>query len=247
MSKLIKALKSNGSPQPMGFKTARETAARPRLVIIAGASEVSGKLAENTKGATALLVTSEMKAPQLKTVAEAAADIPWGILLNSQTEDVLSAAIKAGADFVTFSQDTPLTTLPERETGRVLEVSLEAAEKLPRAVNDSPADAVYLVTARANEPLTWHHLMLVRALAGWLSKPLLVSVPDEIGESELQAIWDAGAAGVVAAAIPGNIVRLRKVVDGLKYPKHKAEERTPTIPSVGFSAVEPEEEEDEDW
>lgn len=248
MSKLIKALKRNSSPQPMGFKTARETTARTRLLVVASLSEVSGKLAENLKGASALLVTPEMKAPQLKAVAEAAADIPWGCSLGSRSEDGMAAVIKAGADFVTFQPDAPLKTLPERETGRVLEVSVEAAEKLPRAVNESPVDAVYFVAARGSEPLTWQHLMLTRVLASWLSKPLLVSVPDEVNGDELQALWDAGAAGIVALATSGNIARLRKSVDKLEYPaRHKAEEK-PVIPQVGFSAADAEdEEEDENW
>ncbi|RJQ38981.1 MAG: hypothetical protein C4555_04145 [Dehalococcoidia bacterium] len=247
MNKLVEALKTCGSPQPMGFKSARETAARPRLLLIASTDAADSQLAENTKGANALLVTSELKETQIKGVAKAAAEIPWGCALANQPEDRLASVIQAGADFVTFTQDTPLKTLPERETERVLEISTDAAEKLPRAVNDSQADVVYLITAQGSEPLTWRHLLLIRALSAWLSKPLLVSVPDTASESELQALWDAGAAGVVASALPGNIARLRKAVDGLKYPaKHKTEERTPVIPSVGFSTAEPDEE-DEDW
>lgn len=252
MSKLIEALKANGgSPQPMGFKSARDIAAKPKLLIIASLSDVTAsRLADTLDGASALLVTADLKSPQLKTVAEAAGSIPWGCSLESQSADKLAPAIKAGADFITFSAGTPLKILPGRDTGRVLEVTGEAAEKLPRAVNDSPVDAVYLVGARGSETLTWQHLLLTRALSSWLSKPLLVSVPETANRDELQALWDAGATGIVAPAQPdGNIAQLRKIADKLDYPaRHPAEKQAAVLPSMGLSQSSTDDtEEDEDW
>lgn len=250
MSKLVEALKTCGSPQPMGFKSAQKTAAKPKkLLIIASQSDFTpSRLTDNLSRASALLISSEMNGPNIKTVAKAAAGIPWGLSLASQPEEGLALAIKGGADFFTFSWDAPLKALPGRETGRVLEVSIETAEKLPRAVNDSPVDAVYFITSRGSEPLTWHHLMMVRALSSWLSKPLLVSVPDAANGSELQALWDAGAAGIVAFVRPGNIARLCKIIDKLDYPAQHPGEKTAVLPfsSLG-QTLATDTEEDEDW
>ena len=256
MSKLIEELKAAtiGSPQPMGFKSARLVPARPRLLIVASLSEVKAvHLAGYASGASALLVASGLRSQHLKMVAEAAADIPWGCSLGNDQADKLPPVIKAGGDFVTFPASTPLKTLPDSQIGRILEVDAEAAEKLPRAINNSPVDAVYLVTATGDESLTWHHLLLVRSLTGLLTKPLLVSIPDTVTEGELQAFWDAGVAGIVAVARPtGNIDNLRQIIDRLNYPtRHSSEKQDAvlpfTAPSQGATVTETKEDEEEDW
>jgi len=247
MSKLVEALKTaTNSQTPMGFKSVQKVAAKPKLLIIASTDIASSKLAENLKGASALIITSEVKSSQIKAITEVASGIPWGCSLDSQTEDGLEQIIKEGADFMTFSTDSPLKALSGYKAGKLLEVSNEAAEKLPRAINDSPVDAVCLVAAQGKEPLTWQHLLLVKALSSWLNKPLLVSVPDGVNDRELQYLWDAGAAAIVTSTTTSNIARLRKLIDGLEYPaRHLGGEAV--LPFTGLGQAPPEAEEDEDW
>lgn len=253
MSKLIEELKtvSSGSAPPLGFKSARLVSAKPRLIIIARLSEARpGQLAGYVKGANALLVTPGLKSPRPKTLAEAAVDIPWGYSLGNAPATKLAAIIKAGGDFVTFTASTPLKMLPESRIGRILEVDTGTAEKLPRAVNSAPVDAVYLVTVMSDDSLTWHHLLLVKSLSGLLTKPLLTSIPDTVTEGELQALWDAGVAGVVASALPtGNIANLRQMADHLNYPTQPKSEKPDavlpaTVPRQTTEVTETEEEED---
>ena len=254
MSKLIEKLKAvtSGSPQPLGFKLAQSVTVKPKLAIIASLSEVKAEhLAECARGASALLLTSGLKSQRLKMVAEAATDITWGCSLGNEPADKLPPVIKAGGDFVIFPANTPLKTLSDNQIGRILEVDAEAAEKLPRAINNSPVDAVYLVTATGDESLTWHHLLLVRSLTGLLTKPLLVSIPETVTEGELQALWDAGAAGIVAVAHPtGNIDNLRQIIDRLNYTtRHSSEKQDAVLPfsmpgPAAEELTEPDEDED---
>ena len=114
---------------------------------------------------------------------------------------------------------------------------------------------MYLVTVTGDESLTWHHLLLVKSLSGLLTKPLLTSIPDTVTEGELQALWDAGVAGVVAGARPtGNIANLRQTADRLNYPTRPKSEKPDavlpfTVPKQTTEATETEEEgdEEEDW
>ena len=254
MSKLIEKLKAvtSGSPQPLGFKSAQSVTVKPKLAIIASLSEVKAEhLAECARGASALLLTSGLKSQRLKMVAEAATDITWGCSLGNEPADKLPPVIKAGGDFVIFPANTPLKTLSDNQIGRILEVDAEAAEKLPRAINNSPVDAVYLVTATGDESLTWHHLLLVRSLTGLLTKPLLVSIPETVTKGELQALWDAGAAGIVAVAHPaGNIDNLRQIIDRLNCTtRHSSEKQDAVLPfsmpgPAAEELTEPDEDED---
>jgi len=252
MSKFIEALKTAaGFTQPMGFISPRSILAKPGFLIVASFSEVKVKhLAESAGEANARLFTSDLKSPQLKTAAESAGGIPWGCSL-ANAGSKMPALIKAGIDFITFTPAALLKTLPDSPIGRILEIDTESAEKLPRVINNSPVDAVYLVTTIGEEPLTWQHLMLVRNLTGMLTKPLLSSIPDMVTESELQALWDAGVVGIVTAAWSAdNITNLRQLTDRLDYRSRlKPEGQDAVLPlgQPGQATVVTEADDDEDW
>jgi hypothetical protein len=113
-----------------------------------------------------------------------------------------------------------LALLEAEKVGRILAVEASLDEGLIKAINELPADAVF-VDIRQEEKyfLTWQQLMLFQCFTTLLTKPLLVPVPFNIATNELQLLWELGVDGVVVEAAPGQTVgglnKLRQMIDGL--------------------------------
>lgn len=256
MSKFIDRLtQSTQAASPMGFRTVQSAAVKPKLqlvaVLTAGGADAAGADA-------GVLRISKVAAGTgaIKKLTGDMPDIPWGVWLEADACGQMDQVAELGCDFVVFpAVGTALTTPPDNGVGMVLQIESSVPEGQLRTANDLPVDAV-LVTAEQEEsgPITWDQLMLYRRFAGLLTKPLLVSIPPNTGADELQMLWDAGIAGIVATAetdnTTGEMVRLRQVIDGLRPPsprnKNRMEAIVPHISSGPEPAVETEEEDDDE-
>jgi len=256
MSKLIDKLNqmTKSTPQPLGFHTARTNSVKPKLLLIATLpqSENADQLAEVVSGTDAVVITKMSSGSKaLPKITQTLSDIPWGLRLEDIGKRDLKAVIEAGCDFLVFPTDASVLALPKNENkvGRILQVGLSLNEGLVRTVNDLPVDAVLI----ADEPkegtfLTWHHLMLVQRFASILAKPLLLSIPQNLGESELQLLWEVGVDGVVAEASE-KLSELRQAINKLTAPtrrRRKAEALVPLVREDISTTPEEEEEEEEE-
>ena len=254
MSKLIDRLNqtTKGASRSLGFQVTPTAAAKPKIRLLAHTSKVGNarQLAEDIDGADGLLINlPKADASTLKTVAEAIGDIPWGWRLENSPGETVKRGLKGGADFIVFPSDAALH-VPEAEgTGRILEVESSLSEGMVRAINELPVDAVLVTDEEGTGPaLTWRHLMRYTRLAELLRKPLLVPVAPETGTSELQALWKAGIAGVVAT---GRIKELRGIIDRTDFPPRQRGEMGALLPhqraeTSGEIEVEEEIEEEEE-
>jgi hypothetical protein len=229
----------------MGFRTAAAKTAKPRMLLVAAVARAdSARLADITAGADAGLLAIDRLitgAEAIKQAAKAVLDIPWGGWLKEAGGEVVG---KMGADFIVFSAAGPLFT--EEKTGKILEVEMALEPGLLKSADDLPVDAVLI--AAENEPLSWRDLMLVQRCANILSKPLLVSVSQEVTSAELRALSEAGVRGVVVrTAVEGKIAGIAKMLAELPPPS--ARKRTgagPWLPRIGGeTGVAAEEEEEE--
>ena len=259
MSRFIDKLNqvSQAVPQPMGFKAVTPVSSTPKMLLVASLAraDVEG-LADYVAGADAgLLVISKPGSgvSTFKKISQAVPAIPWGGWLKSIGSGEIEQVVEAGCDFVVFPVATTfLTIVQNKEVGKILEVEASLSEGLLKAVDELPADAV-LINGEKKEGLTWHHLMLFQRFADLLTKPLLVSIPSNATANELQALWEAGVAGVIVEAGAGQPVEgvssLRQVIDKLTFPpqrkRGKPEALLPYIgPERGTVAEEEEEEEE---
>jgi len=251
MSKFIDSLtQSTQAASPMGFRTAQSAAVKLKLQLVT-------VLTDGSADAGLLRISKvDSEAGVIKKLAGANPDIPWGVWLEADACGQMDRVAELGCDFVVFpSVGTALTVPPDDGVGMVLQIEPSVPEGQLRTANDLPVDAV-LVTAEqaASGPITWHQLMLYRRFAGLLTKPLLVSIPPNSVADELQMLWDAGIAGVVATAETdnkkGELVRLRQVIDGLRPPsprkKNRPEAIVPQISPGPEPAVETEENDEDE-
>jgi hypothetical protein len=260
MSRLIDELKKadRASYQPMGFKMSRDTATGPRLRLIASTGLKTGIPVESVNGADAVLLLAEKTLPAIKVVNSAIEqfkDTPWGIYLKDTANSKAPSLIKGGSDFVIFPADTPVSAIPvDDETGRIMEVDSSLDDGLLRAINNLQVDAVLLADSlEADITLVWHRLMIFQHVTNLLTKPVIIRVPLDAAESDIKALWEAGADGVIAkidVQKPDGIKNLRKLIDSLPpraLPKKGSSEALLPYPrEAKITEPEPEEEE-EDW
>jgi hypothetical protein len=252
MSKFIDDLKraAQAGPQPMGFRAAPAPTDRPRLRLVAvlddhSAADIPDLVAGADAGLLKVSGASAVKA--VKGVCQLKAALPWGAWLKGPLDKVQPLA-EAGCDFIVFPPDTGFAA-SKGDGGRVLAISLPCDDGLLRAVNDLPADAVFVsVEETADFHLTWRHLMLLRHAADLLSKPLLAAVPSKVNEDELLALWEAGVMGIVVAASgkPG-VSGLRQAIDKITFPAAgKRRKAAPSVPYISGEKPVVEEDEEED-
>jgi hypothetical protein len=260
MSKLIEELQKvdRTSSQPIGFMTSRQVTAGPRLRLIAAAVPEENIAAEFVDGADAALLLPGKTRPSvtsIKSSVEPFGGIPWGIYLKDVNSGTISSLTKEGCDFFIFpaaSQVSAITS--DDDTGKIIEVESSLDDGLIRAINSLPVDAVMLSdTLDKKSPLVWHKLMVFQHLTNLITKPVIISVTPEAAESDIKALWEAGADGIITeinTTKPDGIKNLRKLIDGLparKLPKKGSSEvLLPYSREAKTSEPEPEVEE-EDW
>jgi hypothetical protein len=236
MSKFIDILTKSvqTTPQPIGFRTTQSVQSKHRIKLVAAVTKGTiGTMTDYVTGADAGLLRIPGPIPGTSTLKKAiptAPDIPWGIWLEEAVRDELKKVMKSGCDFIVFPTGAALVVLPDDSAGIIIKVDTSIAEGPLRTLNDLPVDAV-LVTLQSekNDTLTWHQLMFLQRFGDIVSKPVLVSIPSGTVADELQLLQEAGIDGVVVETgpdqPPGEINRLRQIIDSLKPPATSKRQR----------------------
>ena len=258
MSKLIDKLNqvSQAVSQPMGFRTIQPASLKPKILLIAGLAQTNtDDLGDYTAGADAgLLHISNLNSgtKALQKICQVMPDIPWGGWLRDIGTRGIKQMAKVGCDFIVFpAANTSLAILQGDDIGRILEVEPSLSEGLLRAVNELPVNAVLVGSEQDRDYfLTWHHLMLFQRFADLLTKPLLVSIPSNVTNNELQALWEAGVDGVIVEVRVGQpaerLKELRQAIDKLTLPPRKRGKAEALLPHVTEETGLPTEEEEEE-
>ena len=243
-------------PQSMGFGAKRPVPTKPKPLLIARlARSDAARLADYTAIADAVLFTgSGPGAKATEKPVRPSPGVPWGTWLEDIRGEKTVPMAAAGGDFVVFPAEMALAAAVPDKAGKILRVEPSINEGLLRAINELPVDAVLLADAEEEKRrVTWHHLMLFQRLADLLSKPVLVSLPANVTESELQSLWKTGVDGIVVTVAAGQSIEslkeLRRTIDRLTFPPRSRKKLEALLPHVGAepSAVtEVEEEEDEE-
>jgi hypothetical protein len=256
MSKLIKKLNCvrQPEPQPMGFVSINASSPKSRMQIIA---LVGAEILENAedllKTADGLFLESHSSA-EIKAIekyCQSGENIPAGIRLKDVGDKSLKKALDSSCDFLVFDASAPVSLTKKAKIGRVLDLDINLGEGMLRTVSDLPVDAVMLSVDSGDSSLTVRHLMLLQRVAGMVNKPLLVSVSDEISQSELQSLWDMGICGLVVGLSDQKSIEklknLRENIAKLEAPAfRKKPKMTAILPQTRLETSEVDKEDDDD-
>ncbi len=258
MSRLIdkfqKAAKS--SPQPMGFRTARDAVKEPGILLIVGAPPEAIKNVNDIGKAGAVLVRPDaaLTPKNVQKIIAALPDVPAGLYIEDADDKELEALAEAGADFFIFpASGRIIPAANDKKTGRILQVESSLDDSLLRAVNGLPVDAVLVSDTFTGGALSWHELMIFQHLGNTLAKPLIFNIPADITEDEMKALFEAGADGVLVDGSALKAGDLKKIMESIaKLPPRAARKRgriEVMLPRPGGEGPAPpppdEEEEDE--
>jgi len=230
MSTFIKKLKkvSHGSVRPIGFGEQGENEELKPLLVLCVYGAGLKMLPEGITGADAVLVDSAaIKKEELKTLVSSSGGAIWGSWLKDTRGSEVKQAEQAGFDFIAFNGRSALGgVLDNSSLGRIIKLDASIDESLFKTIGSIPVDAVlvsgdYLSEGRFN----WHHLMLFKRFAGMLPQPLMVTIPENLGDSELKALWDMGVDGFVLEAekdLPiETLRRIRKQIDTIEWARRQ--------------------------
>ncbi len=228
MSKLADRIKraSRVEAGPMGFGVAAERRASPTLLCLLRLDRDQAKKAGD--GGADAVILAGLEAAKLGDVLKALGDLPVGLLLDDAQRQTVAAARAAGADFVLLDEESAAEAVLEEKVGFVLRVAAGAGDTELRALAGLPLDALEI--APVEEPFTVRRLMELRRLALLSQTPLLVEVAPDTAASRLEALRDAGVAGVILDGESAHkLAALREAVLALPARGRRRDERAEAL------------------
>jgi hypothetical protein len=247
MSRLSEKMRRAGRVEtaPIGFGVATERHASPTLLCLLRLNKDQVKKAGDgaAAGADAVIITG-LEVSKLGDALRRLGDVPVGLCPEDARRETVAAAREAGTDFVLLDEESSAEAFLEEKLGFVLRVGAEAGDTELRALAGLPLDALEIAPIR--EPFTVRRLIELRRLSLLSQTPLLVEVAADIGSSRLEALREAGVAGVILDGKSADkFTALRQVILSLPARHRRREERMDALlPSLAGVPVDEEEEPD---
>ena len=245
MSRLADKIKRAGrvEPAPIGFGAPPERRASATILCLLRLErDEAKKVAQAAAAADAVIITG-VDPDKLADALKKLGDVPAGLRLQDAKRTGVAAAREAGADFVVLDEQSAADAVLEEKTGLVLTVDRDAGDTDLRALAGLSLDA--LDVGPLGEPFTLRRLMGLRRVSLLSQTPLLVDVPAGTEASRLEALREAGVAGVVLDGRSADKLQaLLEAVLSLPPRGRRREGRTEALlPSVAATASSEEEEE----
>lgn len=254
MGKLVDRLQriSEGPAQPLGFMPAARQKRSAPLVLVVHLPQGSEALltpAADSGAEFGLLETADGAAPTVGT-----GSIPWGIRTNTLDDEQQATLKEAGCDFVIASlHDMPIRLLANDVIDAVATVPDGTEDRMLRAIDQLPCDAVILGDAPADE-LTVARFLEYSSIASGIGQNLLIWASPKWGRIEVEQLRDAGfSALVVTVASEADLEGLRAIRDTIALLPARSKKRDDRlrarVPQFGVAAsshVDPDDDDDDD-
>ena len=198
-----------GAAPRLGFGTTRPPKL-PGLALVIAATGKDGAVAASGMSPDAVFVSGS-SAGQGGEIGEATTGV-WGIRADGLTTADAASWRDAGADVLVFSMSgTALGAVNSKDAARVLAVDSGASPEELRDINPLPVDAV--LVSLPGDPSGWtlQDLAALAKVSGRVGKHLLAEVSGAPDGDTLEALRNAGVAGLVIDVSAGE-----ETINGLK-------------------------------
>ncbi len=213
----------------MGFGVVAERRASATMLCLLRLNKDQVKKAGDAAAADAdAVIITGLEADGLRDALKKLGVVTVGLRAEDAQRATVLAAREAGADFVLLDEESSGEAVLEEKVGLVLRVGAEARDAELRALAGLSLDALEI--APISEPFTVRRLMELRRLSSLSQTPLLVEVTPEIGPSRLEALRDAGVAGVILDGESADkLAALRQAILSLPSRGRRREGRTDAV------------------
>ena len=200
-----------GAPPRLGFGTTRPPKLPGLALVITTGGGKDGAAAAAALSPDAVIVSGS-SAAQAGEIGEAASGVNWGVRADGLTAADAGSWRETGADLLVFSlSGTALRAVTSKDAARVLMVDTNSSPEELRDINPLPVDAV--LVSLPGDPAAWtlQDLAGLAKVSGRVGKHLLVEVSGAPDGDTLEALRNAGVAGLVIGLPVGE-----EAINGLK-------------------------------
>ena len=200
-----------GSAPRLGFGMTRPPKMPGLALVITCDGGKDGAAKAGSLGPDAVIVSGS-QAAQASEIGEAASSVNWGVRSDALTSSDAAAWREAGADVLVFSlAGTSLGAVTSKDAARVLVVDPNSSPEELRDINPLPVDAVLM--SLPGEPAGWtlQDMASLARVSGRVGKHLLAEVSGAPDGDTLEALRNAGVAGLVIDLAAGE-----ETINGLK-------------------------------
>ena len=244
----VEEIKEGSAPR-LGFGMARPPRLPGLALIITADGGKDGAVSAGNLAPDAVIVSGSPLA-QAGEIAEAASGVNWGVRADGLTAADAASWREAGADLIVFSlSGTALGAVISKDAARVLVVDTNSTPEELRDINPLPVDAV--LVSLPGDPSEWtlQDLAALGKVSGRVGKHLLAEISAAPDGETLEALRNAGVAGLVIGLSSG-----ADVINGLKesllaMPRPGADSRSHSsaiLPGSVYAARRPAPAEDDD-
>lgn len=232
MSKLSDLIRkaSRPEPAPLGFGAHAARARTPSLLAVVRLSSGDANKTEEAskKGADAVIIDAADPG-KVKDALSKAGDITFGVRPSHADRKTVAALRESGADFVILEPESASAEATlEEKIGFVLDYRGDADDTALRLLGELGLDAI--IVPSPPERLSLAELLKLRRLAALTRVPLLTAVKHDAEPGYLQAIRDAGVAGVVVdSSAIGRLGDLKARIESLPARGRRREERVEAV------------------
>ena len=239
----------------MGFGAAKAEKS-PALALVGHISKnhAAGLATVAELGLDAALLAGINSPAGLKRLQKSLPSLPWGVHLESLSEEDSQAYREQGCDMLAFSmEETTAAAVATDEAARILYTDAGLEDRELRGIASLPLDVIVLRVPGLAGAWTLKDLAAVAMVSRRLDSFILVEVSKAPTAKDLEALRDTGVDGlVVDMESIGSEALAELKAAALDLPKQKPGRRggvAAIVPSSVFpsgSAAEPEHEEDDD-
>lgn len=229
----------------LGFATSAAEATRQSgIVVLAEVTDAEAARTAIDGGATALLITIDGDAADIRAIVEIAGDAPVGVRREHATASEVSAFVDAGADFLVFdAAQTAADALLETALGHLLLLPDGASDDELRLLAPLDLDAIALPAP--DEAMTVRAQLQMRRVAELTRSRLLVPAAGDIDTRTLEVWRDGGVAIVlVPSSAATSLASTVAAAAELRPPRERSDERPMALVPAAASHADEHDEED---
>jgi hypothetical protein len=179
----------------------------------------------------------------------------WGVSVSGGTNDDISSAVEAGADFLLIEgESAPGAALLDDDTGKGFAVPPELSEDRAKAVDAGPYDFLVLDSSNISFPLNVGSVLDIQEQLARYSRHIFLQMTEIPDQSNLELLRDIGISALIydgKTTTGDDLGKLRKAIDQLE-PKKQKSAAGAVLPQSGDSSPresdhDDQDHDDEDW